>query len=109
MTSRVSRIVPPLVAAGGLVAGFAVAQATGVRPLGGAVLVVGGLWCGRAWWRTAGPVPTIVSAAVYTGAFVVSHPLAKTMGAWPSVFAMAAVTAGTTYAITSPHRAVTAS
>jgi hypothetical protein len=37
------------IAAASLIAGYAVASATGSRPLGGAVLLAGGLWCVRAW------------------------------------------------------------
>ncbi|MEA2139882.1 MAG: hypothetical protein QOG56_3032, partial [Solirubrobacteraceae bacterium] len=37
------------VASGSLLLGFAVAQATGVRPLGGVVLALGAGWCGLRW------------------------------------------------------------
>lgn len=74
-----------LVAAGSLIAGFAVAEATGVRPLGGVVLLAGGAWCATRWWRERGPVTAAALGAGYIGAFVASHPLAGVVGAWPSV------------------------
>src|ERR1700760_4802399 len=37
------------VAAGSLIAGYAVAVGSGSRPLGGVVLLAGGLWCVREW------------------------------------------------------------
>lgn len=79
-----------VVAAGSLVAGFAVAQATDVRALGGAVLVAGAAWCGRHWWRRQGPVTATALVAGYTAAFVGSHLLARQIGAWPSVLTVAA-------------------
>jgi len=39
------------VAAGSLIAGYLVARETGVRPLGGAVLLAGGAWCAYRWHR----------------------------------------------------------
>lgn len=97
------RALTSLVAAGSLAAGFAVAQATGVRPLGGVLLLVGGGWCGYQWWRTAGPGPALVAGGTYAAAFVGSHPLAKSIGAWPSVAVVAATTAVVSYAVTAPR------
>ena len=82
-----------LLAAGSLIAGFAVAQSTGVRPLGGAVLLVGGVVCAVQWWRTVGPARTTALIVTYLGAFALSHPLAKVIGAWPSVLTVSVVTA----------------
>lgn len=84
----------PLVAAGSLVGGYAAARGTGVRALGGVVLLAGGGWCFRAWSRRRG-LPTAVGlSAVQAGAFVLSHRLAHRVGAWPSVTMAAAVGAG---------------
>ncbi|MGW0043758.1 hypothetical protein [Rhodococcus sp. NPDC003348] len=80
-------------AAGGLVGGYAVARQTGNRPLGGAVLGVVGSVCGTYWARTSGPARTAALVATYVGAFGASHPLAKKIGAWPSVGVVAAGTA----------------
>jgi hypothetical protein len=37
--------------------------------------------------------------ATYLGAFGLSHPLAKKIGAWPSVLVVSAITAGASYAV----------
>lgn len=92
------RVPTAAVTAGSLIAGWQVARRTGVRPLGGAILAAGGLVAGREWSRRTGPVTTGALVATYLGAFVVSHPLAKRIGPWPSVLAVAAVTAAVSYA-----------
>lgn len=87
------------VASGSLLLGFAVAQATGVRPLGGIVLIAGCGWCALRWLRAAGPVRTVVLVAVYAGAFALSHVIADALGAWPSVLLAAAVAGIAAYAL----------
>lgn len=80
-----------LVAAGSVVVGFAVAQVTGVRSLGGLVLVAAAAWCFVQWRGAAGwPVAVglvLLSLTVVGGA----HLLARVIGAWPSVLTVAAV------------------
>lgn len=88
-----------LVTACGLIGGFATAQQTGIRPLGGVVLAAAGLYAGRSWVKVAGPGVAGALGAVYMGAFGLSHPLAKKIGAWPSVFAVTAVAAGAACAL----------
>jgi hypothetical protein len=88
----------PIVAAS-LVGGYVVARETKIRPLGGAVLALGGAVASRQWAKTAGPVGAAVLNAVYYGAFGVSHPLAKKIGPWPAVLTVAAVSAGAAWAI----------
>jgi hypothetical protein len=85
------------VASGSLLLGFAVAEATGVRALGGIVLVAGCLWCGLRWLRAAGAVRTGTLVGVYIGAFVLSHVVADALGAWPSVLLAAAIVAIAAY------------
>jgi hypothetical protein len=87
------------VASGSLLLGFAVAQATGIRPLGGIVLVAGCAWCALRWLRAAGAARTAVLVVVYTGAFVLSHVLADTLSAWPSVLLAAAITGIAAYVL----------
>jgi hypothetical protein len=87
------------VASGSLLLGFAVAQLTGVRPLGGLVLVAGCAWCGLRWLRGAGAARTAALVLLYLAGFVVSHLIADTLGAWPSVLLVAAVVGGATYAL----------
>ena len=80
-----NRVTAALVAAASLVLGFAVAQATGVRELGGVVLVAAALLCVRAWRQLAGLRTAAVLVASYLAAFVGSHVLARAIGAWPAV------------------------
>jgi hypothetical protein len=85
------------VAAGSLIVGFGVAVASGSRPLGGLVMLVGGLWCIRAWTRRHGARTAAELTAVAFTAFVVSHVLGLAIGAWPSVLVVSAVTALVTW------------
>jgi hypothetical protein len=62
-----------------------------VRPLGGAVLLAGTAWCAREWTRSHGVLTAAALVGVQGAAFVVSHRLARRIGAWPSVLATAAV------------------
>jgi hypothetical protein len=82
------------VAAASLVLGFAVAQATGVRPLGGVVLVVAAGWCALHWRRRAGTGRAVALVALYFAAFVASHLIADVAGTWPAVLLVAAVVGG---------------
>jgi hypothetical protein len=86
-----------LVVAAGLVGGYAVARYTGQRPLGGAVLLAAGVLAGRSWLRTTGAGTTAALAGTYVVAFGASHPLAKQVGAWPSVAIVTAAAAGAAY------------
>lgn len=79
-----------LVAALSLVAGFGVAQLTGVRALGGLVLVAAVAWCALRWRRRSTGV-AVALVLLYLAAFVASHLLADVLGAWPSVLLVAAV------------------
>jgi hypothetical protein len=79
------------VASGSLLLGFAVAQATGVRPLGGVVLVAGAAWCALRWRRTVGSARTVALIGVYVAAFAGSHVVADTVGTWPAVLLAAAL------------------
>ncbi|MFC4906802.1 hypothetical protein [Actinomadura gamaensis] len=94
-----AKIPTAAVAASGLVGGYAAARFTRRRPLGGAVLAAAGAYCAREWHRTAGPKGTAALLTVYVAGFGGSHALAKKIGAWPSVLAVAAVSAGSAYAL----------
>ncbi|MDO9486209.1 MAG: hypothetical protein Q7K25_09150 [Actinomycetota bacterium] len=85
-----------------LVAGFGAAQASDNRSLGGAVLLAGAAVCGCQWWKSAGPVPALLSEGVVVLAFAGSHALAKPIGAWPAVAVVAVATTAITYAIAKP-------
>ncbi|MTD90414.1 hypothetical protein [Corynebacterium hiratae] len=83
----------------GLIGGWLTARETGIRPLGGVVLAAAGVWAGRSWWAKTNPATTVGLAALYTGAFGLSHPLAKKMGSWPAVLTITAASAGAAYAL----------
>ena len=87
------------VAGSALIAGFGVAQATGVRPLGGLVLLAGGAWCARRWLDEAGAARAGGLVALMIGAFVASHILAKGIGAWPAVLVAASLTAAAAWVL----------
>lgn len=86
------------VAAGSLVLGFAVAQATGVRPLGGLVLAAGAGWCALRWRRGAGLPRAVALVALYLAAFAASHVLADVVGTWGAVLVVAGIVGAAAYA-----------
>ena len=105
---RAARLMPTApIAAGTLIIGYAVAVASGSRPLGGVVLLLGGLWCIQAWRRRHGARTAAILAGVGLAAFVLSHLLALAIGAWPSVLLVAAAMAAAawTRADAQPPRA----
>ncbi|WP_125611278.1 hypothetical protein [Specibacter cremeus] len=83
-----SSLLPTAASTAGLIGGYQAARLTGIRPLGGAVLAVAGAAAFAGWKRNAGTAAAIGLTATYLGAFGASHPLAKKMGAWPSVLAV---------------------
>ena len=93
----------PVVAAG-LVGGYAVARKTGKRPLGGAVLGLCGAYSVTTWLRTTGPATTALLTTLYVGGFGASHPLAKKVGAWPSVLGVAGASAGAAWLLADRNR-----
>jgi hypothetical protein len=93
-------------AAGGLVAGFAVAVATGSRPLGGVVLAACGLTCIAVWLRRDGRRVTVELTAAGLLAFALSHVLGLVIGAWPSVIVVAAATASLCWRLSDSRRRV---
>jgi hypothetical protein len=80
--------------AGGLVGGFALAQRTGVRPLGGAAMLGANVLAARQWYAVGGAPLVAGLTAAYWTAMGVSHPLAKKVGTWPSVLGVTAASAG---------------
>lgn len=86
----------------GLVGGFATARYSGSRALGGVVLAVCGGLAGRKWLRH-GPAVAGGLGAAYLAAFGGSHPLAKKIGAWPSVFGVTAATAAASWMLADRH------
>jgi len=80
------------VAAFGLMGGFLAGRRTGRRDLAGALFAATGAWCARGWYRASGPVAAAGLSALYIAGMGASHPLAKRIGAWPSVAVVTAVT-----------------
>ncbi len=88
-----ARVATAPLAVTGLIAGFAVAVASGSRPLGGAVMAACGLACIAVWHKRDGRSVAIRLTGVGLAAFVLSHLLGLVIGAWPSVLVVSAVTA----------------
>ncbi|RIJ77911.1 hypothetical protein D1871_05025 [Nakamurella silvestris] len=82
----------------GLIGGYSVARLTKKRQLGGLVLTGAGALASRQWQEEVGVPAAAGLAVLYTGAFGGSHPLAKKIGAWPSVLVVTAVVAGASLA-----------
>jgi hypothetical protein len=82
-----------LIAATGLIAGFAVAVASGSRALGGLVLVICGGACIAIWLRRDGRQMAAMLTIAGLLAFALSHLLGLVIGAWPAVLLTAAGTA----------------
>ena len=80
------------VAAFGLIGGFLAGRRTGRRDLAGALFAAAGAWCARDWYRTSGPAAAAGLSTLYIAGMGGSHPLAKRIGAWPSVAVVTAVT-----------------
>jgi hypothetical protein len=88
---RYARHVPTApVAAASLVLGYGVATTTEQRPLGGLVFATGTAWCANQCLRRSGAPEAVALVGVQFAAFVASHRLARTIGAWPSVLTTAA-------------------
>ncbi|OON76957.1 hypothetical protein [Streptomyces tsukubensis] len=87
------------IAAAGLVGGYATARWTKKRQLGGAVLALAGAAAHQQWRRTTGPRTATALTTAYVAAFAGSHPLAKKIGAWPAVFAVAGGVAAAAWAV----------
>jgi hypothetical protein len=90
----------------GLVVGFAIAQVTGNRGLGGAVLAVAGLAAGWLWLRRRGFVAACALGGAYLAAFVLAHVLALGVGmpAWLAVSLVTIAAAGLTYGVADRPR-----
>jgi hypothetical protein len=101
-----ARVPTAPIAAGGLVAGFAVAVATGSRPLGGVLLAACGLTCIAVWLRRDGARTAIQLTAAGLLAFALSHVLGLVIGAWPSVLVVAAATAALCWRLSDSRRPV---
>ncbi|MFH8409019.1 hypothetical protein ACH4FX_30155 [Streptomyces sp. NPDC018019] len=75
------------------------ARWTKKRPLGGVALAAAGAVAAREWERKAGKKAAVALSGAYVAAFAGSHPLAKKVGAWPSVFAVAGAVGAASWAV----------
>ncbi|MGZ4201158.1 MAG: hypothetical protein ACXVRH_03760 [Thermoleophilaceae bacterium] len=92
------------IAATGLVAGYAVAVASGSRPLGGLVLALCGLACIAIWLGRDGARTAALLGAAGLLAFALSHLLGLVIGAWPAVLLAAAATAALCWRVSDARR-----
>lgn len=93
------RIPASLFTSAGLIGGFAVARATKHRHWGGVVATIAGLGAAETCRRRTGLGKAFVLVGTYASALAGSHPLARKIGAWPSVFTVTAATAATATAL----------
>lgn len=87
------------VVAAGLIGGWLTARESGIRPLGTVPLVASGALAARSWNKKKGPAVTAALLGTYVGAFGLSHPLAKKIGAWPAVLTATGAVAAIAYAV----------
>jgi hypothetical protein len=101
LTRARTRFPSAVLVAVGLAAGFGVAQATGVRALGGALFALGGLAAASLWVQRRGWAVALGLGALYVGAFVLAHVLALGVGlaAWLAVSLVTIAAAGVVFAV----------
>lgn len=87
------------VTAFGLIGGYLTARESGIRPLGGVVLLGAGALATRSWLARTDPATTAALLGTYVVGFGASHPLAKKIGSWPAVLAVTALSSGAAYAL----------
>lgn len=85
---------------GGLLLGFAVAQATGNRPLGAIVLIGAGVAAAVLMWRSGGRWSVAIAGLVYAAAFALSHPLGTIIGAIPAVLLVSLLSGAIAFELT---------
>ncbi len=98
------RIATAPLAATGLIGGYAVAVASGSRPLGGVVLAGFGLVCVAIWIRRDGRRTAAALAGAGLVAFALSHALGLVIGAWPAVLLTAAAIASVCWTVSDARR-----
>jgi hypothetical protein len=94
------------IAGGSLILGYAVAAGSGSRPLGGLILLAGGIPCVWAWTLHRGPRTAAALTGVGLAVLAASHLLALAIGAWPSVLLSAGVMGTATWVYADAPTAV---
>jgi hypothetical protein len=102
-----TRFPTALLVAVGLAGGFAIAQVTGIRSLGGGFLLATGLEAARLWVQRRGWAVALGLGALYIAAFVLAHVLALGAGfpAWLAVSLVTLAAAGVTYVVVDASHA----
>jgi hypothetical protein len=91
--SRRTRVPTALLLALGLIIGFGLAEATGLRWLGGLVMLAANLLAVPTWLAVGGTRLAVGLTVVFWACMVLSHPLAHQIGTWPSVLTVSVVAA----------------
>ena len=102
MKLKVAAEVTAPLAALGLIGGYLTARESGIRPLGGVVLGLSGIYAGRTWVARAGWPGAAALSAILSAGSAPPHPLAKGR-AWPAVLGVAAVSAAASYVVADRH------
>lgn len=92
-----------------LLVGFAAAQATELRWLGGIIVLAGAGWCVLREWRhtTAWRLGLVLVLGAVS--FALAHVLAEGFGPWPSVVTSAAALAAATWVLVHDQAAAPSS
>jgi hypothetical protein len=93
----------PIVSCASFLAGFGIAELTGVRALGVSSCSPGARGA-RAALQVAGPPATVALVVIALAMFVASHPLGHAIGAWPAVVVCAALLGGAAAALLGRRR-----
>ncbi len=86
-----------------LVLGFAIADLSNIRWLGGLILVIIGCYAAWYMWRSCGPPKTLAAIGVVILGFIFSHPLGSILGSYGALFSVALVVAITVWILGSPR------
>ena len=101
---NVARAMPALLIFVALTLGFAVADLTNVRWLGGLVMMGIGAYALFLMNRIAGAPRTLIGVVVVVGGFIVSHALGPVLGSYGALFLVASVCAVVIFLITGRKR-----
>lgn len=97
-------LVPTVASSAGLLGGYYLARATGIRPLGAIGLAAGGGTAFKAWQNNRGTATAAALTAVYLGGFSYSHVLHKKIGAWPAVLSVTGTSAAASLLFGGPKK-----
>jgi len=87
-----------------LVLGFAVADLSNIRWLGGLTMVIIGGYAAWYMLRSCGPQKTLVAIGVVILGFILSHPLGAILGSYSALFLVSIAAAVIVWILGSPRR-----